>query len=50
MGAVVLLQLDHVLDMEVAQQFLHVADVCTAEGVDGLVVVANREKRIILAG
>ena len=29
--------------MEVAQQFLHVADVRAAKGVDGLVVIAHRE-------
>jgi hypothetical protein len=41
--AVVLLQLDQVLDLEIAFERLHVADVGAAEGVDALVVVAHRE-------
>ena len=41
--AIVLLQADHVLDVEVALEIGHVADVRAAERVDGLVVVADRE-------
>jgi hypothetical protein len=41
--AVVLLQLDQVLDLELALEGAHVADVGAAEGVDALVVVADRE-------
>ena len=41
--AVVLLELHHVRDSEVAHQLVHVADFGAAEAVDGLVVVAHRE-------
>src|SRR5258706_11710479 len=41
--AVVLLETDDVLDVEVALEFGHVADIRSAEGIDGLVVVAHGE-------
>ncbi len=48
--AVVLLQLDQVLDLEFALEGRHVADIGAAERVDALVVVADREHRAMLAG
>ena len=47
--AVVLLQFDNVFHMKIAQQFLHVADVRTAKGIDGLVVVAHCKQCVILS-
>ena len=44
MRAVVLLQAHHVLHLELALEVGHVADVRAAEGVDRLVVVADRER------
>ena len=44
-AAVVLLQLDLVLDMEFAHEIGHVADPRAAERVDALVVVADRQHR-----
>ena len=49
-GAVVLLELDDLLDVEVALEGRHVADVGAAKGIDALVVVAHREHRCLLAG
>jgi hypothetical protein len=46
--AVVLLQLDQVLDVEFALESAHVADVGATEGVDALVVVADRKQRAAL--
>ena len=48
--AVVLLELDHLLDREILLQVLHVGGRCAAEGVDRLVVVADRENRVVRAG
>ena len=45
MRAIVLLQPDDVVDPELALEIAHVADLGAAEGVDGLVVVADREHR-----
>ena len=45
-AAVVLLQLDLVLHPELAHEVGHVAHARTAEGVDALVVVADREHRV----
>ena len=45
MRAVILLQLDQVLDAELALERAHVADVGAAERVDALVVVADGEQR-----
>ncbi len=41
MRAIVLLQLDHRLNLEVAQQIFHVTDVGTAKRVDGLISIAR---------
>ena len=50
MRAVVLLQPDHLLDPELALEVTHVADFCTAEGVDRLVIVAHcKELRPIVS-
>ena len=49
MRAIVLLQLDHRLNLEVAQQIFHVTDVGTAKRVDGLIVIAHRKQRIMPA-
>jgi hypothetical protein len=48
--AVVLLELDQVGDLELALEGCHVADVGAPEGVDALVVVADREDRGAAAG
>ena len=48
--AVVLLELDQVLHAELALEVGHVADVGTAECVDRLVVVADREDGVLRAG
>ena len=45
MRAVVLFQPDHLLDLIVALEISHVADICPAERIDRLVVVAHRENR-----
>ncbi len=49
-AAVVLLQLDHVAVRELALELGHVGGVGAAEGVDRLVVVADREQRRVRAG
>ena len=48
--AVVLFEPDDVGDLELALEVAHVADFGTAEGVDRLVVVADREHRRAFAG
>ena len=47
--AVVLLQLDDVLNVKIAQQLLHVADIRAAKRIDRLVVVAHRKQRVVLS-
>jgi len=46
--AVVLLQLDDALDMKIARQLLHVADICAAKRIDRLVVVATANSALHL--
>src|SRR5712664_2127035 len=48
--AVVLLEADDVLDMEVALEFGHVADIRSAEGIDGLIVIADGEHDVLRPG
>ncbi len=48
--AVVLFQLDDVLYVKIAQQLLHIADSRAAKSIDGLVIVAHCEQRIVFAG
>ncbi len=48
--AVVLFELDDALDAEVALELLHVGGMRAAEGIDRLVVVADREHRVAAAG
>ena len=46
-GAVVLLKLDHPLDMEIALQVLHVGRGGTAPAVDRLIIVTDRKYRVV---
>ena len=50
MRAIVLLQSNDVLHVELALEVGHVADVRAAEAVDRLIVVADREERVALSG
>src|SRR4051794_23931134 len=48
--SIVLLELDHPFDVEVALEVLHVRSVCAAKRVNRLIVVAHRENRVFTAG
>ncbi len=48
--AIILLQLDEIAHAEFALEIVHIADVGAAERVDRLVVVADREDRVVFAG
>ena len=49
-GAIILLQADHVFDVELALEIAHVADIRAAEGIDALVVIAHRKDTRTAAG